>query len=440
MKIAVAGTGYVGLVTGVCLAEHGHQVTCVDVDEKKIEVMRRGKAPIYEEGLQELMDRNRERLTFTTAYQKAYRDAEVIFIGVGTPEKVDGSANLKYVYRVAGQIAESLEQDCVIVVKSTVPIGTNDKLESYIRERLVRPVQVDVASNPEFLSQGTAVRDTLHASRIVIGAETDRAREALEKVYETFEAPKLLTNRRSAEMIKYASNDFLALKISYINEVANFCEAIGADIEDVARGMGFDQRIGGRFLNAGIGYGGSCFPKDTKALHWLGNYYDTEFKTIKAAIEVNDNQKLKLIKKARQYYDSLEGVRVAVLGLTFKPGTNDLREAPSILNVGILLDDGAEIFAYDPVAEAEFEMLYPGKLRYCRTPEEALEGAELCLIFTEWPEIKGLTPEVFCRKMRRPVILDGRNCYPVEAFDSYPVIYNSIGRRTVQNVEEKKDR
>ena len=435
MKIAVAGTGYVGLVTGVCLAENGHQVTCVDVDDKKVDLMKRGISPIYEEGLQELMRKNQKRLDFTTDYKSVYQNAEVIFIGVGTPEKVDGSANLKYVYKVAGQIAESVEKDCVVVVKSTVPIGTNDRLEAYIRERLAHPVQVDIASNPEFLSQGTAVRDTLHASRIVIGAETKRAKETLEKVYETFDVPKLITNRRSAEMIKYASNDFLALKISYINEVANFCEAIGADIEDVAKGMGFDQRIGNRFLNAGIGYGGSCFPKDTKALHWLGNYYDTEFKTIKAAIEVNDNQKLKLIKKSRQYYDSLEGVKVAVLGLTFKPGTNDLREAPSIRNIGILLDDGAEVSAFDPVAEKEFDALYPGKIKYCKTPEEALEGAQLCLIFTEWPPIKALKPEDFCEKMARPVILDGRNCYPVKQFEGYPLVYNSIGRETINNLE-----
>ena len=295
MKIAVAGTGYVGLVTGVCLAEHGHLVTCVDVDEKKVELMKKGVSPIYEEGLPELMVKNMERLTFTTDYASAYRDAEVIFIGVGTPEKVDGSANLKYVYTVAKQIAQSVEKDCVVVVKSTVPIGTNDKVEDFIRSNLVHSVNIDVASNPEFLAQGTAVRDTLHASRIVIGAENNRCRETLEKVYKTFDSPKLITDRRSAEMIKYASNDFLALKISYINEIANFCETIGANIEDVAAGMGFDSRIGNKFLKAGIGYGGSCFPKDTKALHWLGNYYDQEFKTIKAAIEVNDNQKLKLL-------------------------------------------------------------------------------------------------------------------------------------------------
>lgn len=434
MKIAVAGTGYVGLVTGVCLAEHKHEVTCVDVDEKKIEKMQQGISPIYEKGLPELMKKNMDRLTFTTDYKKAYADAEVIFIGVGTPEKVDGSANLKYVYTVAKQIAESVERDCVVVVKSTVPIGTNDKIENYIREHLTHPVEIDCVSNPEFLSQGTAVRDTLHAARIIIGAEKEKAGNVLMKVYEDFEAPKILTNRRSAEMIKYASNDFLALKISYVNEIANFCETVGADIEDVAKGMGMDERIGNKFLKAGIGYGGSCFPKDTKALHWLGNYYDKEFKTIKAAIEVNDNQKLKLIKKARQYYSSLEGLTVAVLGLTFKPGTNDLREAPSILNVGILLDDGAVVKAFDPVAEAEFDRLYPGKIKYCESPEQALENADLCMIFTEWEEIKNLTPQTFCNKMKKPVILDGRNCFQIREFEYLPLIYDSIGRRTVRNI------
>ena len=434
MKIAVAGTGYVGLVTGVCLAEHRHLVTCVDVDEKKVELMKQGVSPIYEEGLPELMAENMERLTFTTDYASAYRDAEVIFIGVGTPEKMDGSANLKYVYTVAKQIAQSVEQDCVVVVKSTVPIGTNDKVEEFIRSNLAHPVKIDVASNPEFLAQGTAVRDTLHASRIVIGAENQRCRETLEKVYETFDAPKLVTDRRSAEMIKYASNDFLALKISYINEIANFCETIGANIEDVAAGMGFDSRIGNQFLKAGIGYGGSCFPKDTKALHWLGNYYDQEFKTIKAAIEVNDNQKLKLLKKARQYYSSLEGLRIAVLGLAFKPGTNDLREAPSIVNVGILLDDGAEIKAYDPVAAKAFDALYPGKLTYCDRVEDALDGADLCFIFTEWEEVKALTPEEFCNRMKTPIILDGRNCYPLERFKGKKIIYDSIGRKTVNTL------
>src|SRR4051794_10567679 len=295
MKIAVAGTGYVGLVTGVCLAEHGHSITCVDIDDNKVALMQAGVSPIYEPGLEELMKKNMGQLTFTTAYKEAYKNADVIFIGVGTPEKQDGSANLTYVYGVAEQIAQSIRKDCVVVVKSTVPIGTNNKIEDIIKGNLAHHVNVYVASNPEFLAQGTAVRDTLHTSRIVIGVEEEYAGEVLKEVYKDFGAPIVVTNRKSAEMIKYASNDFLALKISFINEIANLCEIIGADIEDVALGMGYDKRIGDRFLNAGIGYGGSCFPKDTKALHWLANFHDNELKTVKAAIDVNENQKLKLI-------------------------------------------------------------------------------------------------------------------------------------------------
>ena len=355
MKIAIAGTGYVGLVTAVCIASTGHDVTCVDVDENKIKIMQQGKSPIYEADLEELMNLHKERLTYTTDIIMAYKDADVIFIGVGTPEKKDGSANLRYVYDVAKQIAHTVEKDCVVVVKSTVPIGTNDKIEALIKRELVHPVQVHVASNPEFLAQGTAVRDTLHASRIVLGVESDYAEKVMREVYKGFDAPILVTNRCSAEMIKYASNDFLALKISYVNEIANLCEIVGANIQDVTQGMGFDPRIGNRFLNAGVGYGGSCFPKDTKALHWLANFHDYEIKTVKAAIEVNELQKIKLFKKSRKYYDSLEGLTVAVLGLTFKPGTDDLREAPSLVNVPLILDDGATIHAWDPVGVANFE-------------------------------------------------------------------------------------
>lgn len=431
MKIAVAGTGYVGLVTGVCLAEHGHTVTCVDVDEQKIEQLRQGQTPIYEKDLPELLVRNRERLTFTTDCAAGYRDAQVIFIGVGTPEKRDGSANLKYVYAVAGQIAETAERDCVVVVKSTVPIGTNDKLEEFLQARQTHPVRLEVASNPEFLSQGTAVRDTLHPSRIVIGAERPEAAEVLRQVYQGFDAPLVVTNRRSAEMIKYASNDFLALKISYINEIANLCELVGADIEDVAAGMGYDERIGSRFLHAGIGYGGSCFPKDTKALHWLANFHDYEMKTVKAAIEVNDHQKLRLIKKSRKYYRELKGLTVAVLGLTFKPGTDDLREAPSLVNIPILQDEECRIQAWDPVGMEKFRSLYPDGIAYCDSPEAALAGADLCLIFTEWPQVKALAPETFRRQMRRAIVLDGRNCYEPEAFAGSGVVYDSVGRGTV---------
>ena len=335
MKIAVAGTGYVGLVTGVALANIGHNVTCVDIDEKKIEKMRSGISPIYEQGLEELMQKNSNRLSYTTDYKKAYKDADVIIIGVGTPERRDGSANLDYVYGVCEQIAKSVEKDVVVVVKSTVPIGTNDEVERYLKNNVRDGININVASNPEFLAQGTAVRDTLYASRIVIGTECKEAEEVLLRMYEPltkepYNVPLLSTNRRSAEMIKYASNDFLALKISYINEIANLCEKLGANIEDVSKGMGFDSRIGNKFLNAGIGYGGSCFPKDTKALHYLSSQIGAELKTVKACIDVNESQKIKLYEKLLGDFGNLKGKNIAVLGLTFKPGTDDLREAPSI--------------------------------------------------------------------------------------------------------------
>lgn len=437
MKITVVGTGYVGLVTGVCLAEHSHNVTCVDVDEKKVKVMEEGISPIYEPGLEILMKKNRERLSFTTDFSQAYRDAEVIFICVGTPEKQDGSANLKYIFEVAEQISKMIERDCVIVIKSTVPIGTNEKVENYIRTKLKHTIKVSIASNPEFLSQGTAVQDTLYASRIVIGVEDDFARVALEKVYEDFDAPKLITNRKSAEMIKYASNDFLALKISYINEIANLCEIVGADIEDVTAGMGYDKRIGASFLNAGIGYGGSCFPKDTKALHWLANFNDYELKTIKAAIETNENQKYKLIKKAHKYYETFQGLTVAILGLTFKPGTDDLREAPSLISIPILLEDGCHLKVWDPAGMENYKKMYPYELEYCHSIEDALYEADLCLIFTEWDEIKKLDTTIFERVMRTPIIIDGRNCFSLLSFEGKQVVYESIGRKGIDNRNRK---
>lgn len=429
MKVAVAGTGYVGLVTGVCLAENGNYVTCVDIDEAKIAKMKQGVSPIYEPGLEELMSKNKERLFFTTDYVSAYKDADVIFIGVGTPEKKDGSANLAYVYQVAEEIAKSIEKDCVVVVKSTVPIGTNDKIENLLKSRLKNKVKISVASNPEFLAQGTAIRDTLHAGRIVIGVEDNFSEDTLRKVYAGFkDIPLIVTNRKSAEMIKYASNDFLALKISYINEIANLCEIVGANIEDVALGMGFDERIGNRFLHAGIGYGGSCFPKDTKALSWVASYNDVELKTVKAAIEVNEQQKLKLLKKARKYYPDFTGLTVAVLGLTFKPGTDDLREAPSLVNIPIILEDNARIKVWDPIGADNFKKKFPEQITYCETIKEALQDADICFIFTEWPEVKALSPQDFLSSMNKAIVLDGRNCLDLKSFRHSDVIYESIGR------------
>jgi UDPglucose 6-dehydrogenase len=433
MNIAIAGTGYVGLVTAAVLAHIGHHVVCVDIDHQKVERLSAGECVIYEPGLEKLLVNNKSRLAFTTNSAKAYREAEVIFITVGTPEKADGSANLSYIYAVAEEISQAVVSDCVVVIKSTVPIGTNSKLQTYFDKNKTPDAHIEVASNPEFLSQGTAVKDMLEASRIVVGTASSYAKEVLLRLYEKMGLPMIFTDLCSAEMIKYASNDFLALKISYINEIGNLCEILGADIEDVARGMGMDPRIGGKFLRAGIGYGGSCFPKDTKALHWLSSYYNNEIKTIKAAVEVNQNQKIRLIKKARKYYDSFEGLTVAVLGLAFKPGTDDLREAPSLDNISILLDDGAIVKAWDPVAMENFKSHIRGKVIYCNSIGETLTDADICFILTEWPEIIELNPKAFL-KMREPIILDGRNCFSLNAIGMYPVIYDSIGRRTINNL------
>ncbi|KUP22643.1 UDP-glucose/GDP-mannose dehydrogenase family protein [Paenibacillus sp. DMB5] len=431
MKISVVGTGYVGLVTAVCLAERGNSVTCLDIDEEKIILMQNGISPIFEPNLEELMEKNKKKITYTTDYYEAYRNAEIIIIGVGTPEKKDGSANLKYVYEVARQIAQSVKQDCVVIVKSTVPVGTNDKVEQIINENKKYNVQIDVASNPEFLSQGTAVKDTLNAARIVLGVESENAELILKEMYREFDIPFVVTNRRSAEMIKYAANDFLALKISYINEMANLCEIVGANIEDVAIGMGMDPRIGNKFLNAGIGYGGSCFPKDTKALHWLASFNDYELKTVKAAIEVNENQKIKLIKKSKKYYDSFNNLNIAVLGLTFKPGTDDLRDAPSLVNIPLLIEDGANIKVWDPVGMENFKKLYPDKIMYFDTIEDTLTDADMCFIFTEWEEIKSFPITKYKELMKNPLILDGRNCYSLVDAEKSGVIYESIGRKRV---------
>lgn len=431
MKIVVAGTGYVGLVTAVCLAEVGHTVTCVDVIEEKIKMLNEGKSPIYEPGLEELMLKNKEKLTYTLDSKNAYKNADVIFIGVGTPEKKDGSANLKYVYQVAKEIAENIEKDTIIVLKSTVPIGTNSKMEKFMKANLKNNVKIEVVSNPEFLAQGTAVRDTLHAQRIVIGVNSEYAEKVMKQVYDGFNIPYVITNRESAEMIKYASNDFLALKVSYINEIANLCEIVGADVSDVAKGMGMDSRIGNKFLQAGIGYGGSCFPKDTKALHWLGNFYDYELKTVKAAIEVNANQKLRLIKKARKYYETFEGLNVAVLGLTFKPNTDDLREAPSLDNIPILLDYGAKVKAFDPVGENNFKKFYPNEIEYCQTIEDTIKDADICFIFTEWEDVKEFDINKYKELMKKPIVIDGRNCYDLSSVEGKGIIYESIGRKVI---------
>ncbi len=423
-------------MAGVCFAEVGHDVMCVDVDEKKVALMKSGVSPIYEADLEELMQKNYAagRLDYTTDYAAAYRDADAIFIGVGTPEQPDGSANLSYIATVARQIAESAEHDCLVVVKSTVPVGTNDKVEQFINDFLNKDIKIEVASNPEFLAQGTAVRDTLQAARIVIGTESPEAEAILREIYAPFNLPIVSVSRRSAEMIKYASNDFLALKLSYMNDIANLCELVGADIEDVARGMSYDARIGAKFLGAGVGYGGSCFPKDTKALKFIAKQHGYTLRTVEAAVDVNTEQKIKLFKKACDRLITFNHLKIAVLGLTFKPGTDDLREAPSLDNIPLLLEAGGDIFAYDPVGAENFKKFYPegksgkGSITYVNDPIEALEGANVCFIFTEWGEIKAITPDVYKKLMRTPLVYDGRNIYKIMDMKEAGVEYHSIGR------------
>ena len=433
MNIVVSGTGYVGLITAVCLAELGNKVTCVDINQEKINMLKSGKAPILENGLEELMKKNKEKLIYTNNPKLAYKNTDIIFIGVGTPERKDGSANLKYVYEVSNDIAENIEKDTIVVIKSTVPIGTNKKIENIINKNARNNVKVEVVSNPEFLSQGTAIKDTLYAKRIIIGVNSKKAEKVMKELYKDTNIPIIITNRESAEMIKYASNNFLALKLSYINEIANLCEKVGANIDDVTKGMGFDDRIGNQFIKAGIGYGGSCFPKDTKALNWCANFYDYDLKTIKAAIEVNLNQKIKLIKKARKYYESFENCNVAILGLTFKPNTDDLREAPSLDNIQILLEDGANIKVFDPVGEKVYKNINFEKITYCNSIEDTLNGTDICFIFTEWNCIKNMNIQLFETNMKKPIILDGRNCFDIEKIKKYKVIYESIGREIVNN-------
>lgn len=434
MKIAVAGTGYVGLVTAVCLAEIGHKVICVDIDENKIDLMKSGKPPFYEKDLENLMNKNRERITYTTDYKVAYQNSDVIFIGVGTPENLDGSANLDYVYEVCDKIKKSARNDKVVVVKSTVPIGTNDEIEKRLNKD--SNFRFYIVSNPEFLSQGTAVHDTLFPSRIVVGVEDDYSQKIMKRLYEPltkkpYNTTYLSMDRRSAEMVKYASNNFLALKISYINEIANFCEQINANIADVTLGMSYDSRIGNQFLNAGIGYGGSCFPKDTKALHWLSKVYNCEIKTIAATIEVNKKQKLRLFEKFKEdNKNQIKDKTVAVLGLSFKPGTSDLREAPSIDNVRMLLDYGCYVHVYDPIALVEFKRMFKEENLKCfHNISEAIKNSDAVFIMTELKEIVNYDISNYKKLMKQANIYDGRNCYSMEKIQSIKEInYYSIGR------------
>lgn len=432
-KIAVVGTGYVGLVTGVALSEIGHHVTCIDVDLDKVKRMQAGISPIYEPGLDELMQKNiaAGRLHFTNEHELGFHEAEVIYIAVGTPQREDGSADLQYVEQAALDIATHAKRDVIVVTKSTVPVGTNERIRDLIRTHRKRDIQVEVVSNPEFLREGSAVHDTFHGDRIVIGADDEWAAAVVEEINRPFGIPIFKTDIRSAEMIKYASNAFLATKISFINEISNICEKLGANVEDVALGMGMDKRIGSQFLRAGIGYGGSCFPKDTQALVQIAGNVNHRFDLLESVIRVNNRQQALLVHKALERFGSLRGMKIALLGLAFKPNTDDMREAASIVVSNKLLEEGAEVVAYDPVAMDNARRVLDPRVRFADSVEEVLAGADAAFLLTEWPEFQELSFDVFVRLMKEPVLFDGRNCFSLEYVRNYPVEYHSVGRPSV---------
>lgn len=428
-KVTVVGTGYVGLVTAAGFASVGYDVICIDTDSKKIEMLQNGQCPLFEPQLADMLTYHSERLKYTDDPSEAYCGRDVIIIAVGTPEASSGAADLQYVYSALKDIVTNITCECTIVMKSTVPVGTSKKITQFLEGHCKRDISIHVASNPEFLSQGTAIHDMLHANRIIVGADSLEVSEFMKNLYKPFNLPIISVSCASAELIKYASNNFLALKISYINEIANLCENTGANIDEVVEGMGADPRIGKHFLKAGIGYGGSCFPKDTKALYSLGIDRGYELLTVRSAIEVNEKQKLKLMEKTRKHYSSLAGLTVAFLGVTFKPGTDDIREAPSVINAKILIDEGARLQIWDPQGSPHFKKIFSNNVRYFDSPDKALSEADLCMIFTEWDDIKNMDPLLFVNRMKSPVVLDGRNCFNIDIVNQYPIKYESIGRQ-----------
>lgn len=438
MNISVIGTGYVGLVTGVCLSEAGHQVICIDNDEKKVLKMKQGIAPIYEPGLEELMVKNIEKgnLDFTGDYIKGFKDSEVIIIAVGTPQLPDGSANLVYIETVAKSIAEYVDHDVVVVTKSTVPVGTNDFVKKTILENLKHNIKIDIASNPEFLREGSAIYDTFHGDRVVIGTENTYTANILEKVYAPLGIPIFKTDIYSSEMIKYAANAFLATKISFINEISNICTKVGANVEDVANGMGMDHRIGRSFLNAGIGYGGSCFPKDTQALVQIAGGVHHDFKLLKAVIEVNNHQQSLLVEQIYNRLGSMDNKTIAVLGLAFKPNTDDMREAASIVLIDEFIKLNAKIIAYDPIAQENAKTYLSDAVTYANSYQEALRGADAAVIVTEWDEFKEMDLNELKELLNNPLLFDGRNCFSLEQVKEAGIEYYSVGRPAVALTKE----
>lgn len=435
MKIAVIGTGYVGLVTGTCLAELGNDVICVDIDESKISKLKNGEIPIYEPGLEELVKRNKEdRLKFTTNAKKAIQDSEVVFSAVGTPPDKDHKADMTAVKKAAETFGKNINGYKVFVNKSTVPVGTSEIIYEIIAKESKNKYKFDVIDNPEFLREGTAIKDFMNPDRVVIGLRRDigKAQEIMEKLYSPLVRagrPLMFTDIHSAEIIKYASNSFLATKISFINEVANFCELVGADVKEVAKGMGLDDRIGPRFLHAGIGYGGSCFPKDVQAFIKTGEDKGYEFQILNAVENVNRTQKTKILKKLTKEIPDLKNKVIAVWGLAFKPKTDDMREAPSINVINGILEAGGIVNAFDPVAMENAKKLFPkDTVNFCDTPRKAVKGADALLILTEWDEFRAADLKKIKKTMRGNLLCDGRNIYNPAEVKKAGFKYKSIGR------------
>ncbi|MGH1323618.1 UDP-glucose dehydrogenase family protein [Bacillus pretiosus] len=434
MKITIIGTGYVGLITGVGLAMLGHSVTCFDINDEKIERIKQGDLPIYEAGLYELINDACENdcLTFTTSRVKAFYDAEFIFIAVGTPSLLDGTADLTYIRSACDDIGTYVTNDIIVVTKSTVPVGTNDAMKGWIEEKLQNRYELHIVSNPEFLREGSGIYDFFQGDRIVIGADNEEAARKVENLYSELRLKTYVTNIKSAEMIKYASNAFLATKISFINEISNICEKVGANVLDVAQGMGMDKRIGASFLNAGIGYGGSCFPKDTKALVQIAGNVSHDFRLLKAVIEVNNKQQLLLVEKAKKIID-MNKKQIAVLGAAFKPNTDDIREAPSLVIIEELINMDADVILYDPQAIQNVKGVFGETIRYTGCIDEAIREADAVFILTEWESIRTYPLEKYVKLMKEPILFDGRNCYTNEDAKKQGLDYYSIGRKSIRN-------
>lgn len=427
--ICIIGTGYVGLVTGACFADLGNQVVCVDIDEDKIAKLNRNVMPIFEPGLEEIVRRNRlvGRLTFTTSYEEGLKDVEFVFIAVNTPEGMEGEADLRHVRSAAKGIASVLDHDVVVANKSTVPIGTGDLVANII-ERHKRPdIKVAVVSNPEFLREGSAVRDCQKPDRVVLGSDDPQAAEKVARLYLALRCPIMITDLRTAEMIKYASNAFLATRISFINEIASMCDQMGADVKEVAEGMGYDRRIGHTFLEAGLGWGGSCFPKDVNALAYMASTHGTHPQLLRAVIDINRFQRQRAIHQLREWLGGLDERQVGLLGLSFKPNTDDMRSAPSIELAHLFHNEGAHVKAYDPAAMENARRLLP-EVKLCADPYQVAEGCDALIVVTEWDEFRNLDKERLLAAMRQPYLIDGRNIYDAEEMTKLGFVYWGLGR------------